>query len=64
MSTVELILQKASALPDALQREALHYLDYLLAHQAEGSVAHEWTRFSAEQLAGQYAAGDAVYDQD
>jgi len=64
MSTVELILQKASALPDALQREALHYVDYLLARQAENRAAREWTRFSAEQLTGQYSEGDAIYDQD
>jgi len=64
MSTVELILQEASALMNALQREALHYVDYLLARQAEGSETRQWTRFSAEQLAGQYAEGDAIYDQD
>jgi hypothetical protein len=64
MSTVELILQKASALPDALQREALRYVDYLLTRQAEGSETRHWTRFSAEQLAAQYAEGDAIYDQD
>jgi hypothetical protein len=64
MSTVELILKKASALPDALQQEALHYVDYLLARQAEGSETRQWTRFSAEQLAAQYAEGDALYDQD
>ncbi len=64
MSTVELILQKTSALPDALQQEALHYVDYLLARQAEGNEAREWSRFSAEQLAAQYAEGDAIYDQD
>ena len=50
MSTVELILKKASALPDALQQEALHYVDYLLARQAEGSETRQRTRFSAEQL--------------
>jgi len=64
MSTVELIVQKASALPDDLQREALHYVDYLLARKAEGTEAREWSRFSAEQLVAQYAPGDAVYDKD
>ena len=64
MSTVELIVQKASALPDALQQEALHYVDYLLARQAEGGETSQWARFSAEQLAAQYAEGDAIYEQD
>ena len=64
MSTVELIVQKASALPDALQKEALHYVDYLLASQSQEREGREWTRFSAEQLALQYADGDSIYDQD
>lgn len=64
MSTVELIVRKASALPAELQQEALHYVDYLLARQAEGGEAGEWARFSAEQLAAQFASGDAIYDQD
>jgi hypothetical protein len=64
MSTVELILKKASALPDELQKEALHYVDYLLARLAEGHEAREWSRFSGEQLTAQYSEGDAIYDQD
>jgi hypothetical protein len=64
MSTVDLIRQKASALPDDLQREALHYVDYLLTCQANGTEARDWSRFSAEQLAAQYAESDAIYDQD
>jgi mRNA interferase MazF len=64
MSTVELIVQKASALPDALQKEALHYVDYLLTNQATEREGREWTRFSAEQLALQYAEADCIYDQD
>jgi len=64
MSTAELILQEARALPDEWQQEALRYVDYLLARQAGGAEAREWTRFSAGQLAGQYAAADAIYDED
>jgi hypothetical protein len=64
MSTAELILQKASALPAELQQEALRYVDYLLVRQAEKCEGREWARFSAEQLASQYAAADAIYDQD
>ncbi len=64
MSTVELIAQKTRALPAELQQEALHYVDYLLTRQAEITEAREWPRFSAEQLATQYAPGDAIYDQD
>ena len=63
MSTVELILRKASALPPELQKEALHYVDYL-AGKVEGKEDQEWARFSAEQLSAQYSEKDAVYDQD
>ena len=34
MSTAELLLEKPSKLPDELQREALRYVDSLLARQA------------------------------
>ncbi|MHC1765376.1 MAG: hypothetical protein AB9869_13920 [Verrucomicrobiia bacterium] len=64
MSTLEQITERARALPDELQREALHYLSFLLAQQAQSVEDREWTRFSAEQLAQQYSESDAVYDQD
>lgn len=64
MSTAELLLEKASKLPDELQREALRYVDSLLARQAGNVEQGDWSRFSAEQLAAQYAPADAVYDQD
>jgi hypothetical protein len=62
MSTAELILQKASALPAELQQEALRYVDYLLARQTEHREGRDWTRFSAEQLATQYSDTDAIYE--
>ncbi len=64
MSTVELITRKTRALPAELQQEALHYVDYLLARQTENTEAREWSRFSAEQLAAQYAPADTLYDED
>ena len=63
MSTAELILEKTHALPDDLQREALLYVDSLLARQAAVTEGRNWSQFSAEQLAAQYAPGDAIYDQ-
>jgi hypothetical protein len=64
MSTVELIAEKSRALPADLQQEALHYVDYLLARQIESGESAEWSKLSAEQLAAQYAPGDAIYDED
>ncbi len=64
MSTAELIFEKSRSLPGELQQEALDFVEFLLARKAESSEAHDWSRFSAEQLAGQYAPPDAVYDQD
>jgi hypothetical protein len=62
VSTAEMILQKTSKLPDELQREALRFVDFLLAEH--GKEQGDWTRFSSEQLASQYSPADAVYDQD
>ena len=64
MSTAELILEKTNKLPDELQQEALQYVDSLLARQTEISERRNWSRFSAQQLAAQYAPEDAIYDQD
>ena len=64
MSTAELILEKTSKLPDELQQEALHYVDSLLARQAENAEHRNWSHFSAQQLAAQYGPEDAIYDQD
>lgn len=64
MSTAELIFEKARALPVELQKEALRYVDSLLAGKADEGEAQNWSHFSAEQLATQYAPGDAIYDQD
>ena len=59
-----MIFEKARTLPDELQKKALQYVDALLAGKAEESEARSWSRFSAEQLASQYAPSDAIYDQD
>lgn len=64
MSKAELIFEKAQALPDALQTEALHYLDFLLTHKQAKAEAAEWARYSAAQLANQYVPADAIYDDD
>jgi hypothetical protein len=64
MSTAEMILEKTRRLPDELQQEALHYVDSLLARQAELKESHDWSRFSAQQLAAQYSPADSIYDQD
>jgi hypothetical protein len=64
MSTAELIFEKSRSLPGELQQEALDFVEFLLARKDEGREARDWSRFSAEQLAGQYAPGDAIYDED
>ena len=64
MSTAEMIYEKSKALPESLRAEALHYVDYLLARREAGAEAAEWAKFSASQLAKQYAPNDAIYDED
>jgi hypothetical protein len=64
LSTADLIYEKARRLPDELQLEALHYVDGLLARQAETKERPGWPRFSAQQLARQFSPADAIYDQE
>ena len=64
MSTAELIFEKSRNLPGELQQEALDFVEFLLARKAESREAQDWSRFSAEQLAGQYGPTDAVYDEE
>lgn len=62
MSTAELIYEKIQRLPESLQTEALHYVDFLLTQRHAQSEAADWAQFSALQLAKQYAPEDAIYD--
>ena len=64
MSTAETIYEKAKTLPDNLQTEALHYLDYLLLRRQAEVEDREWAQFSAAQLLAQYAPEDAIYDKE
>ncbi|MBM3841447.1 MAG: DUF2281 domain-containing protein [Verrucomicrobia bacterium] len=64
MSTAEIIYEKIQRLPESLQTEALHYVDFLLEQRHAQREAGDWARFSTEQLAKQYAPEDAVYDKD
>ena len=64
MSTAELIFEKIRRLPENLEAEALHYVDFRLSQRQAQSVAAAWARFSATQLARQYGPEDAIYDED
>ena len=64
MSTAELIFEKSRSLPGELQQEALDFVEFLLARKEESREPRDWSRFSAEQLAGQYGPADAIYDED
>jgi hypothetical protein len=64
MNTAEAIYERAKTLPDDLQAEALHYLDYLMLRRQMESEDREWAQFATSQLANQYAADDAIYDKE
>jgi hypothetical protein len=64
MSTADIIYERAKKLPDELQAEALHYLDYLLLRRKAEAHDREWAQFSASQLLAQYAPEDAIYDKE
>jgi hypothetical protein len=64
MNTAEMLFEKAKHLPENLQSEALHYIDFLLTRGAAEKEDKDWIRFSAMQLARQYSPEDAIYDDE
>jgi hypothetical protein len=64
MSTAEMLFEKAKHLPENLQTEALHYVDFLLARRSAEKEDQQWSRFSAMQLARAYSPEDAIYDDE
>ena len=59
-----MIFEKSRALPHELQKEALDFVEFLLARKNDSKEAREWSQFSAQQLAEQYAPSDSIYDKD
>jgi hypothetical protein len=64
MSTAEMLFEKAKNLPENLQAEALHFVDFLLTRRAAEKEDAEWSQFSATQLARQYSPQDDIYDDE
>ncbi|HZM04450.1 MAG TPA: DUF2281 domain-containing protein [Candidatus Saccharimonadales bacterium] len=64
MNTAEMLFEQAKHLPENLQAEALHYVNFLLSRRAAEKENMEWSRFSATQLAQQYSPEDALYDNE
>jgi hypothetical protein len=64
MSTAEILFEKARHLPENLQTEALHYVDFLLTRRAAEKEDKEWGQFSTTQLAHHYSPEDAIYDDE
>jgi hypothetical protein len=64
MSTAEILFEKAKILPENLQAEALHYVDFLLTRRAAEREERDWSHLSATQLARQYSPEDAIYDDE
>ena len=62
MTTVEQITSRVRALPEHLQREALHYVEYLLQRQDAARENREWTEACAAHLYAAYSDSDKVYD--
>lgn len=64
MSTAEVICERAKCLPDSLQTEVLHFVEFLLTRYEPESEGRDWARFSADQLRSAYHPADAVYDEE
>jgi hypothetical protein len=50
MSTIEILRHKAESLPDALQREVIDFVDYLLSRYTKNDSTEEkeWSAFSMQ----------------
>lgn len=59
-----MIFEKTKHLPENLQAEALHYVDFLLTRRAAEKEDKEWSQFLTTQLARQYSPADAIYDDE
>jgi hypothetical protein len=64
MSTVEEIASRVRSLPEHLQREALHYVEYLLQRQDAAREGLEWNAMYASHLHSAYCDSDTVYDSE
>jgi hypothetical protein len=64
MSTAEIIFEKAKTLPDGLQSEVLHFVEFLLTRYEPDAEDKEWACFSAGELLTAYGPADAVYDEE
>lgn len=64
MSTVEQIAERAKALPEPLQTEALHFVNYLLSIKDAKVESADWSAFASGELAKQYGPADEIYDSD
>jgi hypothetical protein len=64
MSTAETIFEKAKALPDNRQMEALNFVNYLISQELAQAESSEWASFSGNQLSRQFCDEDAIYDKD
>jgi hypothetical protein len=62
MKTAEEIYERARTLPEALQREALHYLEFLLQRQRAIDEQAEWSNACLQHFASAYGPDDSVYD--
>lgn len=64
MSTAEIIYDRVRTLPEDLQKEALHYLEYLRQRRLAEAEDRDWALLSAAQMSRQYCPGDAIYDEE
>ena len=64
MSTAESIFEKAKALPDNRQIEALNFVNFLMSQEFAKAESSDWASFSGNQLSRQYCDEDAIYDKD
>ncbi len=65
MSTIEILKLKAERLPDALQREAVDFVDYLL-QKLEGKTDenNQWSAFSMQNAIRGFEDDPVTYSKE
>ncbi|MDP4221244.1 MAG: DUF2281 domain-containing protein [Bacteroidota bacterium] len=65
MSTLEILKSKAERLPDALQREAVDFVDYLLQKfESKTDENKQWSAFSMQNAVRGFEDDPVTYSKD
>ncbi len=64
MTIAEQVFDRTKSLPESLQAEVLHFVDFLRTRTEANEGSEEWAKFSSSQLLNAYCDADSIYDKD